>query len=291
MTTRRDRRTFVLTASRVMYPQEINRSHQKPPLLLTARCSAPVEQQLSPLYEQDRRRPSLWSARQSPSRPQRRHFRTAYLLVSGMIAVERTAARVIHPPRHAHARPALRIRPPSLRSARQSPWHHLGKHFDTTYPLVIPEGAGPCQPQARGACDRFLLIPGSVRAYAGEGSGSRLDRRSTRVSGLGLDADPERAQNRRAGNEVGEVVGVGRVLSNVRSGRCGEPGVRLPVIPSPPTIGWHGVVRPQPGTGSIRDVDHATGGGQTSNDRASWLRRNHAHAGRARQRMCPSRSP
>jgi hypothetical protein len=57
----------------------------------------------------DRWQPPLRSARQSPWRPQRKHFRTAHLLVSGMIAVERTA-RVIHSPTHAHARPALRIR-------------------------------------------------------------------------------------------------------------------------------------------------------------------------------------
>ena len=60
------------------------------------------------------------------------------------------------------------------------------------YEQVIPEGAGPCQPRGPGGCDRFVPVPGSVRAYAGEGSGSRLDRRSTRASGLGLDAGSER---------------------------------------------------------------------------------------------------
>ena len=48
---------------------------------------------------------------------------------------------------------------------------------------------GPCQPPG---CDRFCPIPGSVQTNAGKGSGSRLDRRSTRGSGLGLDAGSDR---------------------------------------------------------------------------------------------------
>ena len=41
---------------------------------------------------------------------------------------------------------------------------------------------------------------------------------------------------------------------------------------------------------SIRVVDRATGGGQTCNDLAPGCAGGKAHAGRARQRTCPSRS-
>jgi hypothetical protein len=44
---------------------------------------------------------------------------------------------------------------------------------------VIPERSGAVNSVARTTCDRFVRFPGSVRANAGEGSGSRLDRRST----------------------------------------------------------------------------------------------------------------
>lgn len=41
----------------------------------------------------------------------------------------------------------------------------------TNLAQVIPEGAGPCQPSVMVVCDRFCPVPGSVRAYAVEGSG------------------------------------------------------------------------------------------------------------------------
>ncbi len=89
----------------------------------------------------------------------------------------------------------------------------------------------------------------------------------------------------------GSVLVGGRVLQRPMWTVWRNRGTRLPVIPSPPAGGgmeWYG--RSQ--AGSIRVVDHATGGGgQTCGDLASWLRRAVVHAGRARQRMCPSRSP
>ena len=45
---------------------------------------------------------------------------------------------------------------------------------------------GRVNPVGRVVCDQFELFPGSVRTYAGKGSGSRLDRRSTRGAGLAL---------------------------------------------------------------------------------------------------------
>src|SRR6266508_4262970 len=47
---------------------------------------------------------------------------------------------------------------------------------DLGNPQVIPEGAGRVNPRVM---TRFYPIPGSVQTSAGEGSGSRLDRRST----------------------------------------------------------------------------------------------------------------
>jgi len=43
----RPSRAFVLPPSRIMHPQEINCTHRKTSLLLTARYTTPVEQQLS----------------------------------------------------------------------------------------------------------------------------------------------------------------------------------------------------------------------------------------------------
>jgi hypothetical protein len=57
---------------------------------------------------------------------------------------------------------------------------------------------------------------------------------------------------------------------------------------APPVAVWW-VYATQPSGPYV--VDRATGGGQTCNGLASWLRRIHAYAGRARRRMCPSRSP
>jgi hypothetical protein len=85
MTTTRDRRAFVLTASRVMHPQEINRTHRLRPLPLTARHKHTSRAAAQPVYEQDSRRLWLWSARQSPWRPQPKHFHTTSPPVSGMI--------------------------------------------------------------------------------------------------------------------------------------------------------------------------------------------------------------
>jgi hypothetical protein len=137
-----------------------------------------------------------------------------------------------------------------------------------------------------GGCDRFFRFPGSVRTNAGKGSGSRLGRRSTRASGLGLDAGSDRRRIVAPGTRAVRLWVA--VFSIVRCGRCGGTGsLRLPVIPSPPRgMEWYG--RSQ--SGSIRVVDRATSGDQTCNDRACWLRRSGAHAGRARQRTCPSRS-
>src|SRR6266498_2498821 len=51
-------------------------------------------------------------------------------------------------------------------------------------------GAGPVNPLWSGIYDRSVLVPGSVQTNADEGSGSRLDRRSTRVAGLALTPAP-----------------------------------------------------------------------------------------------------
>jgi hypothetical protein len=75
VTTRPSARASVPTASRVMYPQEINCTHQmrrcclRSPLLASRAAAQPV-------YEQDSRWLSLWSARQSPGpRPGTGHRR------------------------------------------------------------------------------------------------------------------------------------------------------------------------------------------------------------------------
>jgi hypothetical protein len=54
---------------------------------------------------------------------------------------------------------------------------------------------GRVNPVGRVVCDRFELFPGSVRTYAGKGSGSRLDRRSTRAAGVALTPIPFGAES------------------------------------------------------------------------------------------------
>lgn len=82
----------------------------------------------------------------------------------------------------------------------------------------------------------FPMFPGSVRTYAGKGSGSRLDRRSTRGAGLVLTPIPFGAESWRRERDIG---GCGvAVFFIVDHGRSAGRGARLPVIPSPrPRIG------------------------------------------------------
>src|SRR6266540_4129982 len=127
---------------------------------------------------------------------------------------------------------------------------------DLGNPQVIPEGAGRVNPRVM---TRFYPIPGSVQTSAGEGSGSRLDRRATRAAGLALTPAPIGACLHRAGNDSCEVVS-GRVLHRPLWTVWRNRSVRLPVIPSPPTWGgmeWYGRGQAE----SIRVVDRATGGG------------------------------
>ena len=102
----------------------------------------------------------------------------------------------------------------------------------------------------------FCWFSGSVQSNASEGSGSRLDRRST-PQGHGLDGDSEWRMIFAPGTFV--LGCVWAVFSKVvRCGRGRSRVVRLPVIPSPPAWGgmeWYG--RSQ--AGSIRIVDRATG--------------------------------
>ena len=161
----------------------------------------------------------------------------------------------------------------------------------TVTPLVIGWSSlkerGRSTPLGQGVCDWSVLVPGSVQTNASEGSGSRLDRKVDPRSGLGHDAGSEW----RMMCTPGSVLVGGRVLQRPMWTVWRNRGTRLPVIPSPPAGGgmeWYG--RSQAGSIRVCRPRHR-GGGQTSSDLASWLRRAVVHAGRARQRMCPSRSP
>jgi hypothetical protein len=105
----------------------------------------------------------------------------------------KTALAVCPPGKPTHATP---IRRDNDLGTGRSTLHPAGalRLDDRNLRPVIPEGAGPCQPSG---CDRFLLIPGSVRTNAGKGSGSRLDRRSTRAAGLALTPAPIGAESLR----------------------------------------------------------------------------------------------
>jgi hypothetical protein len=97
---------------------------------------------------------------------------------------------------------------------------------------VIPEGVGLVKSRELVLVTGLGLFPGLVRAYAGEGSGSRLDRRSTRQA-WPLTPAPSGAES--SCRERGYVVGVA-VFSNVRCGRSGGTGG--PVAGHPFATGW-----------------------------------------------------
>jgi len=80
---------------------------------------------------------------------------------------------------------------------------------------------------------RFLPIPGSVRANACEGSGSRLGPKVDPRSGLGLDAGPERRTMARRRERGVALWGRSSQMSEMDA----RQAVRLPVIPSPGTRG------------------------------------------------------
>ena len=156
-------------------------------------------------------------------------------------------------------------------------------------PLCHPCRSGAGQPRV---CDRFGAVFGSGRAYAGEGSGSRLDRRSTRVAGVVLTPIPGGAESVR--REQG-FWGCGWPCSpGVRYGRVwrnrGAP--RLPVIPSPRRRGaaWSATAAARRGQSKAATAPR---GGQTQNGLAPGCagKLGGGHAAGARQRMWPSRSP
>jgi hypothetical protein len=102
-------RAFVLTASRVMHPQEINCTHRMAPLMLTRSLQQVGGAAAQPVYEQDSRPLSLWSARQSLWRPPGKHFRTAYPLFSAMITVSRSGMGDQTPGRGGYAHLIFRV--------------------------------------------------------------------------------------------------------------------------------------------------------------------------------------
>ena len=123
---------------------------------------------------------------------------------------------------------------------------------------------GRSSPLCQTACDGFSPFPAWVRTYAGEGSVSRLDRRSTRVSGLSLTPTPIGAESSR--RERGFVVVGGRVLQRPKW-TLRRAGVRLPVILRH-RHGWHGVIRPQSGVvNQVRTTAPRTWGSDTARPR------------------------
>jgi len=150
----------------------------------------------------------------------------------------------------------------------------------------IPEGAGPCQASDLG---KFVVLsagfPGRCRQAPARGRGQGST--GGRPVGRGLDAGSEWRRLCVPGIRLWGW----RVLQCPDVGTVSEAGSRSLFIPSPPARGgmeWYAAAR----RGQSRQVDHATvGGGQNGLDLAYWLRRVGTHAGRARQRMCPSRSP
>src|SRR5215471_17248666 len=130
----------------------------------------------------------------------------------------------------------------------------------------IPEGVGPCQASYLGKFVSFFGIfrAGELQASA-RGLGSRLE---PSVSGKGLALTPAPCG---AGSCVPGVVGCGLACSPVSEvdgqRRRGDP---VAVHSFATGGGWHGVVR-RSQTGSIKLVDHATGGGsQNPHDFACW---------------------
>ena len=104
----------------------------------------------------------------------------------------------------------------------------------------------------------LCLFPGSVRTNAGEGSGSRLDRRSTRAAGLALTPIPSGAESVAPGTRLW-VLWVA-VFSSVRSGRFGGTGCPVAGHPFAAGVGgmeWYG--RSQ--AGSIRSSTAPPGWG------------------------------
>src|SRR6266511_1424096 len=130
------------------------------------------------------------------------------------------------------AAPGAAAGTPTRRSWRPS--CPLAPHRTGTTQQVIPEGAGRVNPRVM---TRFYPIPGSVQTSAGEGSGSRLDRRSTRAAGLALTPAPIGAASSRQATDVsvaqrvvdqGEQLAGGGDLGDVRASAFGQPGPGTP---------------------------------------------------------------
>src|SRR6266566_1250544 len=157
-------------------------------------------------------------------------------------------------------------RSPRTRSPRKSSGSPVRLRGPATSPF-IPEGVGPCQASSLGKFVDFLWVSRTGERHTPTPSGAESLCRG--IPGLWV-----------------------AVFSSVLMRTVERSGIaRSLFIPSPPTrVAWS--VTAAARRGQSRQVDHATGGGgQNGNDLACWLSRAVTHAGRARQRMCPSRSP
>ncbi len=134
----------------------------------------------------------------------------------------------------------------------------------------------------------FSGFPGRCRTGAGEGSGVKVERPQGEARGRTTLAPTPSGADSVCPGGPGVVGWPCSPVSDVDGWQRDDPVAGHPFATG---NGWHGSATAAARTGSIRVVDRATGGGQTSTGLASWLRRDQVHAGRARQRMCPSRSP
>jgi RNA polymerase sigma factor (sigma-70 family) len=144
------------------------------------------------------------------------------------------------------------------------------------------KGRGRSRPTVLSLCDRFCPFPARCGQTPARGPGQGSTGGRPAQAGVALTPTLSGAESSR--RERVWVLWVA-VFSSVRCGRCRqnrESGCRSSLRHR---LGWHGVVRPQPGRGQSVWSTTPPGGGQTANGLASWLRRNHAHAGRARQRI------
>jgi hypothetical protein len=183
--------------------------------------------------------------------------------------------------RHARTcRPKRPGRPPTVRSIRA-----------LVLRLVIPEGAGPCQASDLGLFVAVCWVPGTGAGQAlvrfrGQGSTGGRPRR-----GLALMPAP-RWRSVFVPGGISPGLWGGRVLQRPMwtDGNCQNVSGCRSSLRHRHWVAWSAAAAARRGQSDT--LDHATnGGGQTRADLASWLRPDGAHAGRVRQRMCPSRSP
>ena len=140
---------------------------------------------------------------------------------------------------------------------------------------------------AEGVWLGWCWFPGSVQANAIEVSGSRLDRRSTRAAGVALTSAPRGAESLPPGRAMAGCEAAYLQRPMWTDGQRGsDPVAGHPFATL--VVAWSDAAAARRGQS---DCSTSPCGGQTRNDHASWLRPDLSHAGRARQRMCPSRSP